>query len=145
MPFVEIKQSNRIIIFSYLRFFRCSSNYHKSNFKKININQADCKTIETVVYKRKVFKTAELLATSETSLKKLKNNYLPVIPTNVSKSSVKAANVTGGAIASIGKNSRVKSDVSSSRPKSVFKLLRNVTVIMGNELDRVSTGNRAKK
>ena len=74
-----------------------------------------------------------------------KLSYLPVIPTNVSKSSVNAANVTGGAIASIGKKSRVKSDVSFSRPKSVFKLLRRVTVIMGNELDRVSTGNRAKK
>ena len=71
--------------------------------------------------------------------------YLPVIPTNVSKSSVNAASVTGGAIARIGKNSRVKRPVSFSRPKSVFKLLRNVTVMIGKELDKVRTGNRARK
>ena len=67
------------------------------------------------------------------------------MPTSVSKSSVNAASVTGGAIARMGKNNRVKRPVSFSRPNSVFRLLRNVTVMIGKELDKVSTGNRARK
>ena len=73
------------------------------------------------------------------------HNYLPVIPTSVSKSSVNAARVTGGAMARTGKNSRVNKPVSFSRPNNVFKLFRRVTVIIGKELDKVRTGNRARK
>ena len=71
--------------------------------------------------------------------------YLPVIPTSVSRSSVNAASVTGGAIANTGKNNLENKPVSFSRPNRLFKLLRRVTVIIGNELDNVRTGNRARK
>ena len=71
--------------------------------------------------------------------------YLPVIPTSVSRSSVNAASVTGGAIAKTGKNNLENKPVSFSRPKRLFKLLRRVTVIIGNELDNVRTGNKARK
>ena len=68
-----------------------------------------------------------------------------MIPTSVSKSSVNAARVTGGAIAKIGKNNLENKLVSFSRPNRLFKLFRRVTVIIGNELDNVRTGNNARK
>ena len=75
----------------------------------------------------------------------IEKSYLPVIPTSVSKSSVNAARVTGGAIAKIGKNNLENKLVSFSRPNRLFKLFRRVTVIIGNELDNVRTGNNARK
>jgi len=58
---------------------------------------------------------------------------------------VNAARVTGGAIAKTGKNNLENKPVSFSRPNRLFKLLRRVTVIIGNELDNVRTGNNARK
>ena len=48
-------------------------------------------------------------------------------------------------MANTGKNNLENKPVSFSRPKRLFKLLRRVTVIIGNELDNVRTGNKARK
>ena len=67
------------------------------------------------------------------------------MPTRVSRSSVKKAKITGGTIARIGKKIFQISLGSSSLPKRLLRLLRSVTVIIGNEVERVRTGNKPRK
>jgi hypothetical protein len=71
--------------------------------------------------------------------------YLPVIPTKVSKSSVNAAKITGGAKATQGRTSFQTNFRLSSRPNKLRRLFLRVTVIIGNDVESVKTGNRAKK
>ena len=75
----------------------------------------------------------------------LRLSYLPVIPTSDSRLSVKKARMIGGPIAKMGKKIFHTSRWSSSMAKSERRLFLSVTVMIGNDVDRVRTGNSARK
>ena len=71
--------------------------------------------------------------------------YLPVIPTSVSRLSVKKARIIGGPIARMGKTNFQTRRWSSSMPTKERRLFLKVTVMIGNDVDKVKTGKAARK